>query len=256
MRPYDLSGAAAAALLGICAALVAGCGGGSGGGGFVPADQALGGFWSGTLTIDGAPGVQELVGLSTDDGRFRLISVDTGAQFAGTASADGDSVTGSGRAYAPEGSEWGDGSTVTTVTVTGTIRQRASFAGSWSSATGESGRFDLDYDPEYERDSSLSLLTGTWIAYDENLNPTATFEIAADGRFTGVNPFLGCTSSGQMSIIDSRYNVYGIQSTVVNCAIAGSYAGLGALGSIVNPNDVFLFSVSNEQRALLLGLEK
>jgi hypothetical protein len=28
------------------------------------------------------------------------------------------------------------------------------------------------------------------------------------------------------------------------------------LGSIVNPNDVFLFSVNNDLRALLLGLER
>ncbi len=37
---------------------------------------------------------------------------------------------------------------------------------------------------------------------------------------------------------------------------AGDYAGLGVLGSIVNPNDAFLFSVNNDLRALLLGLER
>jgi len=240
--------------------LLSSCGGGgSGGGGQIipgdPGDQALGGFWTGSLTIDGQPGAQELVGISTDDGRFRFISVDTEAQFVGTAQADGTSVTGSGTAYAPAGFTWRDGSTVTTVTMTATIAERDSFAGSWSSGTGESGTFDFDYDAEYEKDSSLGLLSGVWIVYDDNLNPFATFTIDPDGRFTAQN-VVGCTSSGKISIIDARFNVYQIESTIVGCAIAGDYTGLGALGDIVNPNDVFLFSVSNPERALLLGLER
>ncbi len=245
--------AAASAFLFI---LMSSCGGGSGDGGqVIPGDQDLGGFWSGSLTIDGQPGTQELVGISTDDGRFRFISVDTEAQFVGTARADGTSVTGSGTAYAPVGFTWRDGSIVTTVTMTATIAERDSFAGSWSSGTGESGTFDFAYDPEYEKDSSLGLLNGVWIVYDDNLNPFATFTIEQDGRFTAQNA-AGCTSSGRISIIDSRSNVYDIQSTIVGCDIAGDYTGLGALGDLVSPNDVFLFSVSNPSRALLLGLER
>ena len=247
----------ASIVIGMWLVLLPGCGGGgSGGSGPIePADHALGGFWDGTLTIDGQPGTQVLVGISTDDGRFRLISVDTEAQFVGTATVDGQSVTGSGTAFAPAGSTWLDGKTVTTVSMTGTLRQRQSLSGSWSSATGESGTFDLGYDAEYEKDSSLSLLTGLWIVYDDNLNPFATFTIDANGQFSAQNA-AGCVSTGQISIIDSRFNVYNIQSTIANCAIARNYTGLGALGSGVNPDDIFLFTVSNAERALLLGLER
>jgi len=243
--------------LGIVLVSMAACGGGSsgGGGGVVPGDQALGGLWSGTLTIAGQPGTQTLVGVSTEDGRFRLFSVDTEAQFVGTAQVVRTSVSGSGDAFAPPGFTWLDGSTVTTVTMTGTLQQRNSLVGDWKAGTGESGTFDLDYDADYETDSSLALLTGVWTVYDDNLNPFATFTIDADGKFSGQNA-VGCTSLGRISIIDARFNVYDITSTISNCAIAGDYAGLGVLGQIVNPNDAFLFSVSNDMRALLLGLER
>jgi hypothetical protein len=236
--------------------LLAGCGGGSGGGGGGAAsvDQALGGLWYGTLSIDGLADTQDFVGMSTDDGRFRFISADTGAQFVGTVRVDGASVSGSGKGFAPDGTTWRDGSTVTTATMTGTLRQRSSFTGSWSTGAGESGTFSFFYDADYENDSSLALLAGVWTVYDENLNPFATFTIDPNGEFSGQN-IAGCTSLGQISIIDPRSNIYQITSTISNCAIAGDYTGLGVSGSIANPNDAFLFSINNDLRALLLGLE-
>ena len=238
--------------------LLASCGGGGGndgGGGIVPGDQALGGLWVGSLAIAGVPGSQDFVGISTDDGRFRFISVDTGGQFAGLVQAQGSSVTGTGDGFAPVGTTWKDGTTVTTVTMKGTLRQRESFIGSWTAGTGESGTFDLAYDSDYEKDSSLTLLAGVWAVYDDNLNPIATFTIEANGQFLAQN-VNGCSSLGEISIIDSKSNIYDIVSTILNCGIAGDYAGLGALGSIVKLNDAFVFSVNNDLRALLLGLER
>lgn len=245
-------------LLALGLVLFTACGGGGsggGGGGAATVDQALGGLWFGTLTIDGVPGAQDFVGISTDDGRFRFLSVDTGGQFVGTVQVQGYSVSGAGKGFAPDGTTWRDGSTITTATMTGTLRQRSSFAGSWSTGTGESGTFSFVYDADYEADSSLALLVGVWTVYDDNLNPFATFTIDANGQFSGQNA-AGCVSSGQISIIDGRSNVYDITSTISNCAIAGDYTGLGVLGSIANPNDAFVFSVSNDLRALLLGLER
>jgi hypothetical protein len=238
--------------------LLVGCGGGGSGGGggtAAPVDQARGGLWSGTLTIDGVAGTQDFAGISTDDGRFRFISVDTGGQFAGTVQVRGDSATGSGKGFAPEGTTWRDGSAITTATMTGTLRQHSSFVGSWSTGTGESGTFSFAYDADYEKVSSLALLAGVWTVYDDDLNPFATFTIDANGQFSGQN-VAGCASSGQISIIDPRSSVYDIKSAISNCAIAGDYAGLGVLGSVASPNDAFVFSVNSDVRALLLGLER
>jgi len=237
--------------------LLSACGGGgSTGPGVEPVvDQTLGGLWFGTLTTDGVLGNQDLVGITSDDGRFRFVSVDTLGQFIGTVQSSGTDVTGSGNGFAPIGTTWGDGSTVTPITVSATLHQRSSFSGTWAAGTGEAGTFEFNYDPDYEKTSSLALLIGVWTAYDDNLNPIVTFTIDADGLFSGQN-VNGCTSLGQISIIDPSFNVYDITSTVSNCFIAGDYAGLGALGDIVDPNDAFIFSVNNDVRAILLGLER
>ena len=234
-----------------------GCGGGgsSGGGSVVPRQQTFGGLWVGTLSIDGIPGSQELVGISVDDGRFQFLSVDTLGQFAGTARLTGGSVSGSGKGFAPPGTTWRDGTTVTNVTFSGVLVERRTFTGSWSTGTGESGSFDLAYDPDYGKDSALSLVAGVWTIYDDNLNPFATFTVDADGRFSASNR-LGCNSSGRFTIIDSQFNVYGFESTIASCPIAGEYAGLATLGDLERPNDVLLALANNDQRALLLALER
>lgn len=230
-------------------------GGGSDGGSVVPRNQTFGGLWVGTLSIDGIPGSQELVGISTDDGRFQFLSVDTLGQFAGTARVTGGSVSGSGKGFAPPGTTWRDGTTVTNVTFTGVLVERRTFEGSWSTGTGESGSFDLAYDAEYEKDSSLSLVAGVWTVYDDNLNPFATFTVDADGRFSGSNQ-AGCNSVGRISIIDSRFDVYDFESVVAGCPIAGEYKGLALLTDLDEPNDALLALVNNDQRALLLALER
>jgi hypothetical protein len=233
-------------------------GGGSTGPSFSPepvVDQTLGGLWFGTLTTDGVQGNQDLVGITTDDGRFRFISVDTLGQFIGTGQTSGNDVTGSGNGFAPMGTTWGDGATVTPITVSATLHQRSSFSGTWGAGTGESGTFDFDYDADYEKSSSLALLVGVWAVYDDNSNPIVTFTIDAGGQFFGQN-VNGCTSLGQISVIDSRANVYDITSTISDCFIAGDYAGLGVLGDIENPDDAFVFSVNNDVVAILLGLQR
>jgi len=70
-------------LTAICVA----CGGGGGNGGD-SADQAIGGVWVGTDNTG-----LEILGLSTESGRIRWVSPDTGEQGFGTASVNGTAVT-------------------------------------------------------------------------------------------------------------------------------------------------------------------
>ena len=83
----------------------------------------------------------------------------------------------------------------------------------------------------------------------------ATFTIDALGDFTGQNSS-GCTSSGHFLVLDDRYNVYGVSSTISNCFIAGDYDGVAALGDDVIPNDSLVLSIGNDMRSIVLGLEK
>jgi len=233
------------------ACVLTACGGGGGGGGDTSAppapltvvDELHGGIWSGTTTGSQGGGTQDLIGVSTDDGRFRFLSLDTGGQFIGTSTVDGTSITGSGIGYAPIGYAWIDGSVYTDVTLSGTINERSTFSGNWAASTGETGTFNFAYESLHQRDSSLGLVADTWISFNDSGNPIGTVSIDAAGRLDGQDA-AGCLYSGTVSIIDANYNVYDLSLSVLNCSSAnGDYSGLGILTDNVNQNDTFVYTV-------------
>lgn len=219
-----------------------------------PANQLPGGLWFGTLTFDSAMGSEEVIAMISEDGEFRFIT-DSPIQMSGVLTVSGTSASGDGRAFASPGGIWPDGSTVGDVEIAATVDQRSSISGAYSTSTNESGSFDLLYDPLYERDSSLAMLTGMWTAYDDLGNPEVTFSIQGSGSFDGQNA-LGCTSAGQFSIIDARFDLFAVQSTVSGCAIAGDYSGLAVVADLLALNDVMIFAVDNGTTTVLLGLQK
>ncbi|MDH5344702.1 MAG: hypothetical protein OEW59_02980 [Gammaproteobacteria bacterium] len=220
-----------------------------------PVNEAMGGFWAGVLTFDMTQTSELFVGLVSEDGRFSFISAESDIQFTGSQQVDVAHVVGSGLGYADPGATWLDMTPVTAVSTDGTVDERNTYSGIWSTASGESGSFDFFYDQEYERDSSLALLEGAWTAYDDMGVPVATFTIDAGGAFNGQN-VNGCVSSGTFSIIDPNYNAYSVDSTISNCFIAGDYFGLAAVGDISAVNDAIILTISNDDRAIVLGLEK
>lgn len=220
-----------------------------------PADQRPGGLWYGTLTSDAFMGTEDIVGMVSEDGRFRLISGDTAWQMSGTVTVAGTALTGSGKAIAGPGSTWPDGSTVGDVSLTATIAQRDSMSGAFSTTATDSGTFELFYDPYYERASDLSLLEGLWTAYDDVGNPEVTFAIQPSGAFDGQNA-QGCVSNGQISLIDARYDLYDVQSTISGCGIAGDYNGMAFVGDLTATNDALIFAIDNGSFVILLGLLK
>ena len=256
-------------LLSLFFLFVSACGGGGGGSTTSvmspPVDADPGGLWLGTVTYDDQT-FEELVGITTSDGRFTLISLDTFGpdtfgQYIGMLTVNGTDVTGSGSAYAAAGATWDNGSTVLDISITAVINEQTTMSGSWTASSGETGSFELDYDADYERDSSLVLLEGFWYVYDDILNPVLTLTVDAGGAFTAQNN-LGCQSLGQISIIDASFNVYGWGVAISNCIIAGDYSGFAVLGDLDtgdpanSQNNVVLVSMSNDLRALLLPLER
>jgi Na+/H+ antiporter NhaC len=67
-----------------------------------------------------------------------------------------------------------------------------------------------------------------------------------------------CTSTGTVTIPDPAFNVYAWNTAVSGgaCPITGDYAGLGALGDDVSPNDSLIILASNSLRALLIALQR
>jgi len=249
----------------LCLALaLAGCGGSGGsstpapdpGPTPPPTDANPAGHWFGTVTNDLSGITEEYVALADANGRFRFVSADSAVQFSGNFVITGNDLTGDAMAFADLGVVWMDTTSATPTALSGTITEEDTMAGTWTTVSGESGSFEFFYDPTfYFRASALSLLEGSWIAYDEFLNPAVTFTIAADGSFTGQND-QGCNSVGQFALIDPGFNLYEVQSTVSDCPIAGNYVGLALLADFFAPNDVLLFAVDNGSRALALGFEK
>ncbi len=227
---------------------LAACGGGGSGepiGVTTPvANELLGGIWEGTSTAAGNS--QSIIGVTTDDGRFRFLSLSTEGQYIGSFSVfDQNQVSGSGFGVAPLGFVWSDGSTVTSLTVTGTVSERNSYGGSWATGSGESGTFNLDYDPIYNRTSSLAKVQGTYTSFDDFGNATGVFTIDSNGNVVGQD-IDACVYGGLVSIVNSNYNLYEISLTVTNCVqFSGMYNGLGGLRDFNNTDDELLISVDN-----------
>jgi hypothetical protein len=83
-------------------------------------------------------------------------------------------------------------------------------SGDWVLATGETGTMNLDYNSDYDVDTSLTLLTGNW---------QEAFGVMAfdpDGSFFEQD-IDGCVLSGQASVIDSTYNAYDIVMEISLC---------------------------------------
>jgi hypothetical protein len=205
------------------------------------------------MTIDASLGSEECGALVTEDGQFRFLCVFTDLQLAGMSSRDINSMTGSGLAFSSL--VFLDGSFVSDLTVQATLVPETSLTGTWSTTAGDAGSFNMVYDVEYERPSSLTLLEGVWESTDEFGNPDATFTIDSLGSFTAQNSY-GCTSSGMFLILDDRYNLIQLESTIVGCPIAGNYSGLAIVFDDLVANDSILLSINNDQRALLVGLQK
>jgi hypothetical protein len=218
-------------------------------------DQAMGGFWLGVLTFDISQTSELFVALTTEDGRFRFISGESDTQFIGTQVIDMTHTVGTGLGYSDPITPWLDMTAVSATTTDAQLLEKDSFTGIWTTASGESGNFDFFYDSTYQNPSSLAILEGVWTAYDDFGNPEATFSIDGLGQFSGQNTS-GCASVGQISLIDERYNVYEVTSSISNCFIAGDYGGMAAVGEINVPGDAILLSISNNDRSITLGLEK
>lgn len=238
----------------VLAGPLTGCGGGGGGDSSTPntstpppPNQLIGGIWEGTATNNLQPGVvTEVVALVAESGDARFVTSD-GTQIVsiGALTVSGSAVSGDMRAYTPIGFVFSNGQPVVTGTLSGTVQERDSFDGSWAASTGESGDFDMLYNPIYERDSSLALMNGNWVGVDEFQNITSTFDIDGNGAVNGQD-VLGCLYSGQISLLDTNYNAYGFRITVTNCDIAnGDYTGLGVLTDTAVQNDTFVFQMDN-----------
>ncbi|MBT8088936.1 MAG: hypothetical protein KJO01_01880 [Gammaproteobacteria bacterium] len=243
---------------GLFAFLIPGCGGG--GGDAVTVTQPIvnangGGIWVGQTTDDSQPGVtQDFVGVTTDSGEFRFLSLDTFGQFIGTFTVSGNAASGTGLGWAPIGFTWTDGTVLTSVSITATVTERQQFNGSWSTGTSESGTFTFAYSDTHQRTSSFSKLSANWF-YTDGLY-SVTISIDQNGSISGSDTD-GCVYVGDASIPDASVNTYAFDVTVMSCGpFNGMYAGLAVLDDDTVQDDTLILSIDNGQVAIVLVMAR
>jgi len=89
---------------------------------------------------------------------------------------------------------------------------------------GDTGRLVLSYSDIYEQPSSLDLLEGVWSYTDRD---GLSYEMSIEGGSIQGEDSDKCKYSGQLSLINPKYNAYKIEMNISNCAsVNGLYEGL------------------------------
>jgi hypothetical protein len=223
----------------VAALLVCGCGGG-GGSSFTsppppPANVSPGGIWVGVDSNGG-----DIAAIVTEAGRFHFLSLDDLSQGSGIMSVSNvNNLNGNFQLVTQLGFVFADGTTLADCTLVGTVAERQTVtvtvdctttAGLQSQSTAT-----LNYEANYERDSSLATIAGNFQGISSVLN------IAGDGTFFNQDPVTGCVINGQVNIIDAAFNAYDIGFSYSNCKgqvaiLNGSvFSGIASLDNTVNP---------------------
>lgn len=209
-----------------------------------------GGIWSGTLTSAGVTNAVD--GVITENGEGRFVD-ENGTRYVVTGIGGSGNIRGvTFDIYAQDGYQFLDGSTIGTGDFTGTVVERSTFSGSFSFSTGESGSITMDYDPIYDRDSSLAKLSGSW---DEG---PGVLVVDPDGSFFEQDQF-GCIYDGQVSLIDAVFNAYRLTMTVSDCDLAnGDYTGIGVLVdlNVAGDEDLFVVQMNSLESIFAATLER
>ena len=233
------------------ALLAVACGGGSQDASTGPGGNALpGGVWTGQIVAPGE--VQLVAAVTTDGGEFRVLDLATQGQFAGTITVNGNSATGSGLGWAGDGATWMDGSSLTTLNITGAVTERQRISGDWTAGSGETGTYTLAYNSIHARASSLAKLAANWFFTDGTY--ALAVSINGNGDITGSDTD-GCVLNGSASIPDAAFNTYALTIDLSSCgAVSGRYQGLAYLADTQAEGDTLVAGLDDGLNSVVLAL--
>jgi len=173
----------------------------------------------------------------------------------GTYEVTGDQVSGTGNLYAAPGETLVDGSTVADLTISaGTVDESTSL-----NVTIDSSGLGIAvtslFDDTYDRVSDLATVAAVY-ADLEIFGDTFSLTIDGAGMISGLSMATGCVLSGQVAIIDSAANVYGVNlvADAGTCgALSGNYDGLGSSQDDLVMDDQFIFAVFVDGVSMIAG---
>jgi hypothetical protein len=162
---------------------------------------------------------------------------------------NGNQVSGSGTLYAAPGTVLGNGSTITTLSVSaGTVTEGTALNFALD-AGGGTASVSMVFDTDYNRGSDLATIAAVYNTFDI-FGDTSSFIIDAVGVISG-NSVAGCALTGQVSIIDAAFNAYDVALGLANCGgLDGMYNGLGNTQDDLGTDDQFAFVVFTAQNAI------
>lgn len=225
-------------------ALLAACGGGGGGSSATttpppppPATTTTPGLWQGTFTSTTAGVSGTIIGIITDKGAARFISLESGIQLFGTVPTTGTSISASLTGVAPTGQTG-------TYALSGTASAKSSLSGTYSGL--DAGSFSFAYDAAFTNGASLATIAGTWTQSLAS-GYTVTITVDPSGAINGSDT-TGCTYSGTATVPNATYNYYGLSITLGSCgSYNGTYAGLATI--VNNPaggsNNELIYQANN-----------
>jgi hypothetical protein len=213
-----------------------------------------------TTTIGANPVSIDVTGIVSEQGQIQLLlPIDTQRHYAGEIQADGAALTGTLTEYRGSLGRFMGISALESAMLSGTVSTADSLSGTYSSALDE-GRFLMEYLPSYETGSSLDLMVGVWtfdMAAAGGAAYNVTWDIEANGAIFGTDTS-GCVFSGNVSLIDNRYNAYRISVGVTSCGVLdGQFGGLAYLSAGLGPDlNRMTVGISNPVYAFATILQK
>jgi hypothetical protein len=213
--------------------VLAACGGGSGNGGGSgapqPDVQSVGGLWQGQFATASGASIEgsALIGENgtffsqVDDPSARCDNVMTGTLTVSGSTVSGTVVLALLSDTVPEVSApacvFSDGATTASGTVSGTVSQRSTLTLTPKLATSNGTALSvttlqLRYDSAiYDAAPSLATIAGTY------QGPTGAVTSISAGGAISVGYPNGCTISGTISVINSKYDAYGVSGSYAGC---------------------------------------
>ena len=171
-----------------------------------------GGLWRGTDPISGKP----LVALIAENGASQYLR-DDGVQYFGWTANFGGKLEGMLSVGAADGLQG-------TARLQGTVEAGKSITAKLTvtpkTGAAQTGDLALTFDAAYAKASSLAAVAGNF----RNAAGGATLNLNASGVVFSQDATTGCVINGAVSVIDARFNAYGVKLSFTGCK--GSLANL------------------------------
>jgi hypothetical protein len=212
------------------------------------------GIWTGTDTAG-----REVLLLVSGDGNFRYVD---GAhnQASGYLPPQGE-VSGAFDLVTPLDQPFADGSTIANCSFTSSLVERVSIDFTPSCRTTGGLQFSdtlaLDFDPLYDRNSSLATVAGTYRTTAGNV-----LSVAGDGLLFSQDATTGCVVNGHIGLISPSFNIYFVTLGYDSCtgpeaALNGSlFDGFAVLDDTGAPESLVMALIGNVGAAAASSFER